>query len=109
MFLVKKRKIVEIVKTNISKIPEHDILCGGFPCQPFSQAGKRMGVEDKRGNLFNEIIQILQFRKPKFLLLENVPHLSSHDNKRTMNRMKEELSLLGYDINTKVLTFSFIG
>jgi DNA (cytosine-5)-methyltransferase 1 len=94
--------IVEIVKKNISKIPEHDILCGGFPCQPFSQAGKRMGVEDKRGNLFNEIIQILQFRKPKFLLLENVPHLSTHDNKRTMNRMKKELNSLGYEIDMKI-------
>ncbi len=71
--------IVEIVEKNISRIPKHDILCAGFPCQPFSQAGKRMGVEDKRGNLFNEIIKILQFRRPKFLLLENVPHLSTHD------------------------------
>ena len=94
--------IIEIVENNISKIPDHDILCAGFPCQPFSQAGKRMGTEDKRGNLFYEIIKILKFRKPRFLILENVPHLSNHDNKRTINKMKEELNLLGYDINTKV-------
>lgn len=94
--------IIEIVGNNISKIPEHDILCAGFPCQPFSQAGKRMGTDDKRGNLFYEIIKILKFRKPQFLVLENVPHLSNHDNKRTINKMKEELSLLGYDITSKV-------
>ena len=94
--------IIEIVEKNISKIPEHDILCAGFPCQPFSQAGKRMGVEDKRGNLFNEITKILRYRKPKFLILENVPHLSNHDNKRTMRRMKEELNSLGYEIDMNV-------
>ena len=91
--------IIKIVEENISKIPEHDILCAGFPCQPFSQAGKRMGVNDKRGSLFNEIIKILKYRKPKFLILENVPHISNHDNKKTINKIIYELNLLGYDVD----------
>jgi DNA (cytosine-5)-methyltransferase 1 len=56
--------IKKIVDKEIETIPEHDILCGGFPCQPFSKAGKQLGRDDDRGTLFDEIVKILEFRKP---------------------------------------------
>src|SRR5687768_10352777 len=72
--------IKKIVEAKIDSIPKHDILCAGFPCQPFSKAGKQMGREDKeRGNLFDEIIKILDFRRPKYFMLENVPFIAKHD------------------------------
>ena len=68
--------IKEIVEKRIETIPEHDILCAGFPCQPFSKAGKQLGRKDKeRGTLFDEIVAILEFRKPKYFILENVPFI----------------------------------
>ncbi len=76
--------IRKIVNFNIDEIPPHEILCAGFPCQPFSKAGKQKGREDKlRGTLFDEIVKILSYRKPKFFILENVPFLAKHDNKGT--------------------------
>ena len=94
--------IIKLVQHEISKIPKHDVLCAGFPCQPFSKAGKRLGLVDSRGNLFNQIIQILEFRKPNYIILENVPNLSSHDNGRTLKIMKTKLISLGYDLDIKI-------
>jgi DNA (cytosine-5)-methyltransferase 1 len=75
-----------------SNIPDHDFLLGGFPCQPFSHAGKKLGLEDKtRGTLFNYIKNILNVKKPKFFLLENVKFLRSHDGGRTMNIILDSL------------------
>jgi len=66
-------------------IPAHNILCAGFPCQPFSKAGKRQGFEDEkeRGNLFYKIMEILDYHNPEFVILENVPNLKSHDGGKT--------------------------
>lgn len=91
--------IIKIVEQDLEKVPDHDILCAGFPCQPFSQAGKRLGANDSRGNLFDQITQILKFRKPKYILLENVPNLSSHDNSRTIKRIKKRLTSIGYKLS----------
>jgi DNA (cytosine-5)-methyltransferase 1 len=92
--------IKKIVLNNIEIIPEHDILCGGFPCQPFSKAGKQEGTEDKlRGTLFDEILKILKFRKPNFFILENVPHLASHNNEETWIEMKKKLIRAGYSVD----------
>jgi DNA (cytosine-5)-methyltransferase 1 len=66
-------------------VPDHDILCAGFPCQPFSQAGFKKGLEDNRGNLFFNILEILKAKRPKAFILENVKHLLKHDNSRTFN------------------------
>ena len=67
----------DIRKIALKDIPKHDILCAGFPCQSFSQAGNRLGLKDNRGSLFYEIVRILEYHKPKFFILENVPILKS--------------------------------
>src|SRR5690606_18180231 len=65
-------------------IPTHDILCAGFPCQPFSQAGAQLGLNDpKNGNLFYKIMEILELHEPEYVFLENVPNLRGHDDGNT--------------------------
>lgn len=80
-------------------LPAPDVLTAGFPCQPFSQAGHRLGFEDNRGHLYKEIVRILKefgHDRPKILLLENVAHLLWHENGRTFARIEAELKLAGY-------------
>ena len=87
----------DITKINIKQIPSFDILCGGFPCQPFSKAGFQKGFDDDRGNLFFNICKIIKYHKPKYLLLENVKNLSSHDNGNTWNTIHKNIIDLGYN------------
>lgn len=94
--------IKKIVDHCIDIIPPHDILCAGFPCQPFSKAGKQLGRNDKRGNLFDEIVRILRYRTPNFFILENVPFIAKHDNEETWNYMKRELESVGYTVNHEI-------
>ena len=68
---------------NVDDIPDHDVLCGGFPCQPFSIAGKQKGFDDKRSNVFWKILEIIKSKNPKILILENVKNLKSHDKGKT--------------------------
>ncbi|HVD99557.1 MAG TPA: DNA (cytosine-5-)-methyltransferase [Cytophagaceae bacterium] len=97
-----KGDIRKIVKEDINSIPEHDILCAGFPCQPFSKAGKQLGRDDKeRGTLFDEIIKILKFRKPKYFILENVRYIAKHDNEETWKYMRAQLEKLGYSVDLR--------
>lgn len=91
--------IRKIVKDNPELIPEHDILCAGFPCQPFSKAGKQLGREDERGTLFDEIVKILEARTPKFFILENVRFIAKHNNEETWKAMKADFERLGYDVD----------
>lgn len=86
-----------------NSIPDFDILTAGFPCQAFSIAGERKGFEDDRGNLFFEILTILDAKRPKAFLLENVKNLKSHDNGNTFKVIKEKLEGLGYYIKAEVL------
>jgi DNA (cytosine-5)-methyltransferase 1 len=91
-----------------SELEPVDVLVGGFPCQAFSVAGYRKGFDDDRGNLFFEIVRIieeLQY-KPKALLLENVKNFYTHDNKRTFQKVKQYLEELGYCVFSKVLNTS---
>lgn len=82
-----------------SKIPSHDILCAGFPCQPFSKAGSQDGLSDpKRGSLYKEIIAVIQERHPTYFVLENVPNFEVHDNKNTWKTIKELLEKEGYSV-----------
>jgi DNA (cytosine-5)-methyltransferase 1 len=84
-------------------IPSHNILCGGFPCQPFSIAGKQRGFKDERSNVFWKIIDILKVHKPQIIVLENVKNLCSHDSGKTFKIIIKELTKLGYNIRHKVL------
>lgn len=73
------------------KIPRHDMLCAGFPCQSFSISGKQKGIDDPRGRLFYEIIRIADYYKPIVLLLENVRNILSIDNGNTIKTMEKNL------------------
>ena len=88
-----------------NEIKPHDLLCAGFPCQPFSKAGKRQGFRDEkdRGNLFWKILEILEKKQPEYLLLENVQNLQTHDNGNTWRVIEENLSNL-YDVKCEILS-----
>ena len=73
-------------------LPDFDLLCGGFPCQAFSLAGRRKGFDDARGTLFFEIARLAETRRPSYLLLENVPGLLNHDGGRTFAAILSALS-----------------
>lgn len=93
-----------------SHIPDgFDILCGGFPCQPFSICGRKKGFEDTRGTLFFDICQILEQKQPKICILENVQHLTKHDGGRTFKVIIESLRDLGYNVSYKVLNAKDFG
>lgn len=84
-------------------IPPHQILTGGFPCQPFSIAGLKKGFNDERSNVFWKILSIIDVHKPKCIILENVKNLVSHDEKRTFNIIKSNLERRGYYLCYKIL------
>ncbi len=82
-----------------NKVPKHDILCAGFPCQPFSKSGYQNGRRDRtRGTLFHEIIEILKKHEPRYVILENVGNFERHNNGRTWKIVRESLVDLGYDV-----------
>lgn len=85
------------------KIPDHDLFCAGFPCQPFSIIGKRQGFDDIRGTLFFEIIRILKAKRPRAVLLENVKQLTTFDKKNTILSIVESLEALDYHVSWRVL------
>lgn len=99
----------DIRTVTATEIPDHDLLCGGFPCQAFSVAGKRGGFEDTRGTLFFEIARIAQEKRPRLLLLENVKGLLSHDKGRTFRTILATLDELGYDAQWQVLNSKDFG
>jgi DNA (cytosine-5)-methyltransferase 1 len=91
-------------------IPNHDILCAGFPCQPFSKAGNREGLDDKKnGNLFTYIANILKEKKPNFFILENVKSLLNHDEGRTYKYIEDKLTGIGYSIDKEIYSPHNIG
>ena len=96
-------------KINPYDLPHIDLICGGFPCQAFSIAGRRGGFEDSRGTLFFEIARIAAVKRPSYLLLENVPGLLSHDGGRTFATILGTLSDLGYDVTWEVLNSKDFG
>jgi DNA (cytosine-5)-methyltransferase 1 len=99
----------DITKTEVKDIPKHDILLGGFPCQPFSNAGLKQGFDDTRGTLFFDVARIIEYRKPAMILLENVKGFVNHDKGRTMKIVKETLEELGYNVFYKVLNARDFG
>ena len=93
----------DITKIPADEIPPHDVLLAGFPCQPFSIIGKRLGFDDTRGTLFFEIARILKARSPSMFVLENVKQLSGHNNGETLKTILRVLEGLGYSVRWKVL------
>lgn len=99
----------DICKIDEKKLPDFDVLLGGFPCQAFSRAGMRRGFNDTRGTMFFEIERILKEKKPRYVLLENVPELLTHDKGNTWRVIKENLEALGYQVSAKVLLGTDFG
>ena len=99
----------DIKKINEQELPDFDLLVGGFPCQTFSIAGKRAGFSDTRGTIFFDIARIIEKKQPRFLILENVKGLLSHDEGRTFGTIIATLDELGYDIQWQVLNSKDFG
>ena len=99
----------DITTINTAELPDFDILCGGFPCQSFSIAGKRRGFEDTRGTMFFEVARILKDKKPKYFILENVKGLLNHDGGRTFQTILKILSDIGYKVQWQLLNSKFFG
>lgn len=93
----------DITQVDACDIPDHDILCAGFPCQAFSISGKRRGFEDSRGTLFFDVARIVKAKKPKIIFMENVKNFAAHDNGRTLAVVRETVEQLGYDFYQSVL------
>jgi DNA (cytosine-5)-methyltransferase 1 len=100
---------MDITSVPAASIPAHDLICGGFPCQAFSIAGKRRGFEETRGTLFFEIMRIARHHRTTYLLLENVKGLLSHDGGRTFATIITALDELGYDCQWQVLNSKDFG
>lgn len=100
------KDITQVVPVDI---PDFDILCAGFPCQPFSQAGLQKGFQDTRGTLFYNILQILENKRPSAFILENVRNLHTHDNGNTFAVIKNCIESLGYSFHAKVLKGTEFG
>lgn len=99
----------DITKISEKDIPEHDVLCAGFPCQAFSISGKRLGFEDSRGTLFFDVARIAREKQPKVMFLENVKNLARHDNGKTIAVIRRTLDEIGYDVFDEVLDASKFG
>jgi len=96
----------DITQVIPQQIPDFDVLTGGFPCQPFSNAGKRAGFEDTRGTLFFNIAEILKEKQPKAFFIENVRGLLSHDGGKTFETIQNTVKELGYSFHYKVVKAS---
>jgi DNA (cytosine-5)-methyltransferase 1 len=100
----------DITQVDKASIPDFDILCGGFPCQPFSQAGHKLGFDDTRGTLFFEIAEIIRIKQPKAFFLENVRGLFKHDNGKTFEVIRRTLTEdLGYSLHYSIVKASEHG
>jgi len=103
-----KFTLEDLNNVDVDVIPNHDLLCGGFPCQPFSIAGEMKGFDDQRSNVFWKILKILKKHTPEMIMLENVKNLKSHDNGHTFQIIESKLKEIGYHIKTAVLDTSII-
>ena len=94
----------DITQVDEKSIPDHDILCAGFPCQAFSISGKQHGFEDSRGTLFFDVARIVKEKQPKVVFMENVKNFASHDGGRTLEVVRTTMEDLGYTFFYKVLS-----
>lgn len=93
----------DITKVDEKTIKDHDILCAGFPCQPFSISGSKRGFNDSRGTLFFDVARIIKAKRPKVVFLENVKNFASHDKGNTLKVVQSTIEELGYTFFRKVL------
>ena len=105
----KSTPLGDIKKIKTSQIPDHDLLLAGFPCQPFSYAGEKKGLEDDRGTLFFQILRVLKAKKPSSFLLENVKGLTSLNEGQILKDMIRSLEDLGYHVSYKVMNTKEYG
>ena len=103
------KPVGDIYDIDTDDIPDYDVLCGGFPCQAFSNAGKHGGFTDERGVLFLEIIRLMEAAKPKVVVLENVSALKTHDKGKTFKTICELIEEQEYTVHHKVLKCSNYG
>ena len=99
----------DITQVIIDDIPDFDILCGGFPCQSFSNSGKKKGFEDKRGQLYEYILDIASIKKPSFMFLENVKHIKKIDNGKVFSHIVKRINEIGYFVSTIELSPHQLG
>lgn len=99
----------DITQVDENTIPDHDILCAGFPCQAFSISGKQDGFKDNRGTLFFDVARIIQTKKPKVVFMENVKNFVTHDNGDTLKVVRKTMEKLGYTFYQKVLNAADYG
>lgn len=100
----------DIRKVKLKSIPKHDVLCAGFPCQPFSKAGGQRGLQCPQwGDLIDYVIEILRLHEPRFFIIENVPNLVRHNGGKTWKRIKERLQEVGYDVDDEKLSPHMFG
>ena len=104
-----ERPTGDLCEVESTSIPRHDILCGGFPCQPFSISGNRGGFGDARGTLLHEILRIADYHNPSVLFLENVKNFVGHDGGKTLATTSRLLTKLGYQVHHSVLNASRYG
>jgi DNA (cytosine-5)-methyltransferase 1 len=99
----------DVVDIKPEDVPAHDVVCAGFPCQPFSIAGQHKGFDDKRGTMFWQVMKFVHHHRPKFVILENVKGLLSHDNGESFQRILQDLGEAGYATGHKVVKCSDYG
>lgn len=106
---LKPHSDISKISINAETIPEFDILCGGFPCQSFSNSGKKKGLSDKRGQLFEYILQIATLRSPRFMFLENVKHIMKIDRGNVFQYILRRIRETGYDVDIMKLSPHQLG
>lgn len=99
----------DITQVDENTIPNHDILCAGFPCQAFSISGKQKGFEDSRGTLFFDVARIVKAKHPKIVFMENVKNFEKHNGGKTLSVVKTTMEQLGYQFHHKVLNAADYG
>jgi DNA (cytosine-5)-methyltransferase 1 len=103
------KPVGDIVNVDVADVPPFDVLCAGFPCQPFSIAGHQQGFNDSRGNMFFETMRFVEHHKPPCVILENIVGLEKHDQGKTLKKMIAALEEQSYNVATRVLTCSDYG
>jgi DNA (cytosine-5)-methyltransferase 1 len=99
----------DIFNVIVNNVPDHNILCSGFPCQPFSSAGKQKGLEDERSNVYNKLLEIINVKQPNIIIIENVKNLTIIDEGTVFQKIQDDLKNLDYNVSFSLLNVSNFG